>query len=388
MYKVIFTSDYELHGGNGSPRDLLVEPALRMLELLDRYGAKLTLMADAGELLKFKQYSDLHGEDRFHWRAIEAQLRRAVRTGHDVQLQLNPSWFDATWDERAGKWVQDSSAYDLARLPYSRVRVMIRNGKRLLEDTCRVATPGYKCIAFRAQHWSMRPSATVVRALVDEGFSIDTSVWPGGRGEGLVRFDHSRAPSAVVPWPVSERNACERDPDGTLFEVPIYTERRPLWAFLTTHRLRRAIARRGTDHREERVSRSLRRTIGRGASMLLRAHPWRMDVDRCTGRELVRGLRRAEASHGHPDVPLPLVLVGRAWAFTKRTERLLRPFLEYVADHPERYGFSTFGELDLERYRLLRAPRADAAESPPTDRSTNLRGAGDRPAQPSDAGAT
>ena len=65
MYKVLFTSDYEIHGsGMGSPKDLVVDPTARMLTQLDQFGAKLTIMADVGEILKFKEYAERTGDDR------------------------------------------------------------------------------------------------------------------------------------------------------------------------------------------------------------------------------------------------------------------------------------------------------------------------------------
>ena len=83
MFKVLFTSDYEIHGsGMGSPRDLVLDPTTRMLDQFDRHGAKLTIMADTGELLKFKEYRDANGVDRFAWDGIAAQLARVH--GHTV----------------------------------------------------------------------------------------------------------------------------------------------------------------------------------------------------------------------------------------------------------------------------------------------------------------
>ena len=55
-FRVIFTLDYEIHGnGRGSPRKLMLEPTERMLALFDRYGARLTVMADVAEILRFKR---------------------------------------------------------------------------------------------------------------------------------------------------------------------------------------------------------------------------------------------------------------------------------------------------------------------------------------------
>ncbi len=90
MLKVIFTLDYEIHGnGEGSPYELMIEPTNRMLRLFDEYGAKLTIMADIGEILRFKDYSERNPSDDFHYGEIVAQLQDAVRRGHDVQLHYS-----------------------------------------------------------------------------------------------------------------------------------------------------------------------------------------------------------------------------------------------------------------------------------------------------------
>jgi hypothetical protein len=365
MYKVLFTSDYEIHGsGMGSPQELIVDPTTRMLDQLDRYNGKLTIMADTGELLKFKEYAERTGDDRFHWGAIANQMKRAVGTGHDVQLHVHSSYFNATWDEAKRYWKQDYAEYDLASLPYDRLREMIRRGKELLEQTCRAAKPDYECFAFRAANWSMHPSPNIVRALVDEGLRIDTSVWKFGQYDDLVKFDYSTAHSDLVPWPVDPNDVCRRDPEGRLFEFPIYTERQPIWVFLTPNRVYRVIAQRlnplptPDDAAEPRSdanagggsARSLAKMLGK-AKMLVRQHAWKMDFNQCTGKQLIDGLKRVEARYGHPELPLPFVLIGHSKTFTRHNERSLRPFLEFVAAHPDRFSFGTFASFDPERYR-------------------------------------
>lgn len=359
MFKVLFTSDYEIHGsGMGSPHELIVEPTTRMLDQFDRYGAKLTIMADTGELSKFKEYAEKTGDDRFAWRGIEGQLQRAVRTGHDVQLHIHSSYFNATWDEAKGYWKQDWTEYDLASLSYDRLRELIRKGKALLEDACRQAKPDYRCFAFRAANWSMHPSPNIVRALVDEGFTIDTSVWKYGRYDDLVKFDYTAAHDALVPWPVDAKDVCRRDPAGTLFEFPIYTEQQPIWTFLTANRVYRVVAQRlnplpaaESAPGEGGKKRSL---LGKAKALVSR-HAWKMDFNQCTGRQLIDGLLRVEARYGHRDVALPFVLIGHSKTFTRHNERSLRPFLEFVAEHPHRFSWGTFGDFDAERYRSVAA---------------------------------
>lgn len=389
MFKVLFTSDYEIHGsGMGSPRELVVEPTTRMLDQFDRYGAKLTIMADIGEILRFREYAEKTGVDRFHHGEIAEQLRRAVRTGHDVQLHVHSSYFNATWDEASATWRQDWREYDLASLSYERLREIVALGKRYLEETCRPARPDYACFAFRAANWSMHPSPNIVRALIDEGFRIDTSVWKHGRYDDLVKFDYGAAHSDLVPWPVDPRDVNLRDPAGKLFEFPIYTERQPLWTFLTANRVYRVVAQRlnplpSPESADPMAAREGRVETDTGSSspqsftaavkgklgMLFRLHPWKMDFNQCTGKQLVEGLKRVEARYGHHEFPLPFVLIGHSKTFTKHNERMLRPFLEYVAEHPDRYGWGTFADFDVERYReglsgLSRPPRASAALTP------------------------
>jgi hypothetical protein len=369
MYKVLFTSDYEIHGsGMGSPKDLVVDPTARMLDQLDRYGGRLTIMADAGELLRFKEYAEKAGDDRFHWRAIARQMQRAVGTGHDVQLHVHSSYFNATWDDAGGYWRQDYSEYDLASLPFERARDMIRAGKRLLEETCRVTKPDYECFAFRAANWSMHPSPSVVRALVEEGFRIDTSVWKYGVYDDLVRFDYTTAHSDLVPWPVDAADVCRRDPDGRLFEFPIYTEQQRLWTFLTANRVYRVVAQRlnplpapeGAIDPMARGAARPRRSLGGRVlgklGALVRRHPWKVDFNQCTGKQLIDALLRVEARYGHGrDVPLPFVLIGHSKTFTRHNARSLRPFLEFVAQNGDRFSFGTFGDFDPERYRAAAA---------------------------------
>lgn len=357
MFKILFTSDYEIHGsGMGSPQELIVEPTTRMLDQFDRYGAKLTIMADTGELSKFEEYAERTGDDRFAWRGIEAQLQRAVRTGHDVQLHIHSSYSNASWDDAKGYWKQDWTEYDLASLPYDRLRELIRAGKALLERACKAAKPDYECYAFRAANWSMHPSPNIVRALVDEGFRIDTSVWKYGRYDDLVKFDYTHAHDALVPWPVDERDVCKRDPAGRLFEFPIYTERKPIWVFLTANRVYRVIAQRLNPlPAAEPTSGTKKRSLLGKARLLASAHPWKMDFNQCTGRQLIAGLERVEARYGHRDVPLPFVLIGHSKTFTRHNERSLRPFLEYVAARPDRFSWGTFADFDPERYRAAAA---------------------------------
>jgi hypothetical protein len=364
-FRVLFTVDYEIHGnGHGSPAELMVEPTARILTQFDRYGARLSVMADVAEILRFRRHRDETGRDEFHYEAIRAQLETAVRTGHDVQLHIHPSYYQSRYQD--GHLAQDYSAYDLARVPYDRLEAMVREGKSYLEDLLRPADPTYRCIAFRAANWSMNPADAIVRALAANGIAIDTSVFKHGKRDGMVHFDYSGAESDLVPWPVDARDVCRRDPAGAVLEFPIYCEAQPVWRFLTVNRVYRAVQSRlnplpfdeyagaaGAGNGARRGG--LGAKLARARDLLLARHPWKLDFNQCSGAQLVAALRRIERRYADHEGVLPVVLIGHSKTFTAWNERSLEPFLRFVADHGDRFGFGTFRDFDLGAFRRAAA---------------------------------
>jgi hypothetical protein len=354
VVRVIFTLDYEIHGnGEGCPHGLMVEPTARLLRLFDAYGAKLTIMADIAEILKFKEYADQHGKDVYHYRDIAAQLQTAVRGGHDVQLHIHSSYFNATHDGR--RWVQDWAEYNFAGLSPRRLDELIRLGKDFLESLLQPVNPGYRCNVFRAANWSVSPSKNVVRALVNNGIRIDTSVFKYGRRDGLVNFDYRLAHSDMLPWRAEEDAIWRSNPRGKIWEVPIYSEHRRLTAFLSLNRIYRLIL--GRSHRVPDtlqnsggygVSAGARHSsVTRRLSRLVSRHAWKADFNQCTGRQLVGALKRGASRRRDSDTPIPFVLIGHSKLFTSWNERTLRPFLAHVAGNNSRFQFGTFDSLGL-----------------------------------------
>ncbi len=355
MLKVIFTSDYEIHGnGDGCPYELMVEPTSRMLRQFDRYGAKLTIMADVAEILKFKDYAQEYGRDDYHYEKVAGQLRDAVRTGHDVQLHLHASYFNATFEN--GRWRQDWSEYDFARLPLERLQQVIRLGKEFLESLLQPVNPNYRCHAFRAANWCVTPSKNIVKALVENGIQIDTSVYKYGQREGWLMYDYTRAHSALVPWRVSEEDICLRDDDGRLLEIPIYSESRWIGAFATPQRFYRAFMGRRHNFSGYNAGPPPQANGGHGngsnghngkrkSHWLWRKHAWKADFNQCSGRQLIHALVRAETQHGATTGSLPFVMIGHSKLFSRFNQRSLQPFLSFVSRHQESFGFGVFREF-------------------------------------------
>lgn len=354
MLRIIFTLDYEIHGnGDGCPQDLMIEPTDRLLRLCDEYGAKLTIMADVAEILKFKEHKDKYGHDDYWYDAIVDQLRRAIKNGHDVQLHIHSSYFNAEHDN--GRWIQDWSEYNFASLPYERMDWMVRNCKHFLETVLRPVDPIYGCIAFRAANWSVSPSQNVVRTLVNNDIKIDTSIFKYGRRNGVVTFDYSQAYSPIVPWRVKEDDICGRDDTSRLWELPIYSEERWVGAFLTPNRIYRVFV--GWRHKVLRQSGRSAPQDGADAdpsarrgvriATVLHRHAWKADFNQCGGKQLINALHRASNRYDRRnDKVLPFVLIGHSKLFTKRNERSLTPFLAHSAQHPDKFGFDTLSGMN------------------------------------------
>jgi hypothetical protein len=84
------------------------------------------------------------------------------------------------------------------------------------------------------------------------------------------------------------------------------------------------------------------------SSWPVRKHAWKADFNQCTGRQMVRALRRALAEYGEATADLPFVLIGHSKLFTPFNEWSLRPFLSFVSANPRRFGLAKFPSFDLE----------------------------------------
>lgn len=344
MLRAIFTLDYEIHGnGDGCPRTLMVEPTDRLLRLFDEYGARLTIMADVAEILKFKEYKEEVGRDDYCYDAIVDQLRSALSRGHDVQLHIHSSYFKAHHNQ--GRWRQDWSEYDFAGLPYDRMVWMVGTGKEFLETLLRPVNQAYRCIAFRAANWSVSPSRNVVNALLENNILIDTSVFKGGGRQGRVTFDYSNAHHHMRPWPASPNDICCYASDSRLWEFPIYAEQRRIVAFLSINRFYRALL--GRFHRVDMPTLPsqdeppVKVNVVPKSAWLLRKQPWKADFNQCSGRQLINALLRAERQTSVMEI-VPFVLIGHSKLFTSWNETTLRPFLAFVCKQEGRFDFGTF----------------------------------------------
>jgi hypothetical protein len=347
MFNIIFTTDYEIHGnGEGLPESLMIEPTYRNLSLFDQYGAKLTIMADMGEIICYQKHKLEAGQDDFGYDKIIEQLQKAVQTGHDVQLHMHPHFFSAFYDK--DRWNFSKSTYNLENATYEELASMVKLCKTNIEMELKKVKSDYKCNVFRAGGWEMHPSKNIVRALVDNGFIIDTSVFKNGKRNGMYKFDYSSAHHNLIPWSADENDVCKPSHEGNLLEIPIATSQKYIYSFISLNRFYRVAKQKKNIHPKNRNGKI---SYSSKIRSLFQKHPLKMDYNQCSGKQLINELRALYKKFGNFKYDLPVVLIGHSKSFTKYNEENLKPFLKYIQSNPEKFRFALFSDLNLDKLR-------------------------------------
>lgn len=334
-YNLLFTLDYEIHGnGDGNPYALMVEPTYRLMSLLESYGQHLTIMADVAEILCFKRYWEETGKDDFHVADIEQQLCDAVRRGHDVQLHIHSSYFNAVWVGR--HFDQCVEEYNMATLPYQRIETMVSQCVDYLENLICKIKPNYKVWLFRAANWSMMPTPNLYAVLVKCGITHDTSVYKGGCQGGNVCYDYRNAYDNLLSYPASSSDINNYDKTGKLIEMPIYTELQPFWHFISLIRIYRMI--RSKFHKHKKIGNDLQnQTINTEDNRKLsfksffRLSPWKLDFNQATGKQLIAAIKRIKQRKIADREVVNIVLIGHSKSFIPHNEKTLKSFLRWYA---------------------------------------------------------
>jgi len=348
-FGIVFSLDYEIHGnGAGSPMELMVEPTWRLMRQLERFGGKLTIFAEAMEIMRFRDHFRSTGRDDFAYEAIAEQLRYAIQHGHDVQLHIHPSYAEAVFE--GGRWKQNWEEYDTARLPAPRIRSLLADAAAVLDDILKPVRPDYSIYAFRAGNWAMMPTRNIAEALIERDIVIDSSVFKGGQRNHVAKFDYTEAHSALLPWRIDRDNICRVDPTSPLWEFPIYSEMRSVWAFVSLNRFYRVFQSRTNrlgDGEAPPIEEGARQRgkFSRLFGLLFGKHAWKADFNQCSGRQLVAALKRARSSYKMESGMLPFVLIGHSKTYGRYNEASLETFLKFISSEPDEYRYAIYSDF-------------------------------------------
>lgn len=228
MIECVFTLDYEIYGnGEGSLRDLVLDPTRRLAKLFQEFGAPFVVFAEAVEFARMEEVQsdpDTAG--------LRAQLRELRSAGHEIALHLHPWWANARYED--GHWRLDWRERSICTLEPDRVEAIVSKAIRYLRDG--LGDPGFTPLSFRSGLWAMQPTPVIANVLARHGVRVDSSVFKGGRVYSL-GLDYRPALGNDGFWRFgSDVNL--PDPHGTLWEIPIHTQMVPFWRMLGRKRLK------------------------------------------------------------------------------------------------------------------------------------------------------
>lgn len=231
----LLTLDYEVFFGpaTGSVARSLVEPTEALLGVASRHGARLVFFVDAGFITRLRAEMGKAAHLRREHAEVCRQVERLARSGHEVQLHIHPHWEDSSWG--AAGWRMDVSRFALQSFAPADIADIVRRYAAVLRE---LAGPDAAC-AYRAGGWVIRPFAPIRSALLDNGVTIDSTVFRGGHNTGRVQpYDFRDAP-AKSKWRF-DRDPLVEEPAGAFLELPIASHRlRPgfFWRFAAAKKL-------------------------------------------------------------------------------------------------------------------------------------------------------
>ena len=227
MINIAFTIDYEIYGnGEGSLKELILEPARKLKNIFDQAGAKLVLFVEVAELEKIEEAkSDPEIYD------VKNQIKELHREGHEIALHLHPQWFNGNY--KNGKWELDISEYNLCVLPEKRIEEIVDRSIKYLRTI--LHDPHYTPLSFRAGNWLFQPTQPAAQILFNRGIKVDSSVFKGGL-QHQTKLDYRPALKNGYFWKF--QNDVNKSTNGEgMIEFPIYSEMVPPWRMATKKRL-------------------------------------------------------------------------------------------------------------------------------------------------------
>jgi hypothetical protein len=185
-----------------------------------RLGVKVTFFTDILCACRYREWDYA----QFYAPYVQ-QLHHALRQGHDVQLHIHPHWLTTRY---AGNTFHPSADFALAdfrdNATFGGISGIVRLSVERLTEICLAADASYRCIAYRAGGYNIRPATEqIFDALYRAGIRYDSSMARGYYFKSsLSEVDFRRLPSAAN-WIIDPSNLrAARSGDGIL-EIPIAT---------------------------------------------------------------------------------------------------------------------------------------------------------------------
>ena len=171
----------------------IIEPTYKLLNILEKYNAKLTVFLETAFLLKVRKYKPQVYD------SILLQMQEIISNGHDIQMHFHPEWIDINLNNQG--WSDYNKDYEYMNgVPLEKVRKNLANGKKLIEDICIPLNSNYKLLGFRAGGYRIQPFNHSYKLLKEIGIVASSDVH---RANGDLYY----CSSTDIDTPVSRKNA-------------------------------------------------------------------------------------------------------------------------------------------------------------------------------------
>ncbi len=297
-----------------------------MRSIFRQKNARFVMFVEVAELEKIEAEG---GDPNFE--LVKNQIREFHREGIEFGLHFHPWWYNARREN--GNWLLDYDEYNLCNLPEERIVQIVDRSLSYIRRL--VGINDFTPFSYRAGHLLFQPARILAKELAERGIKVDSSVYKGGLHRQF-NVDYRRALSNGYYWRFTN-DSNMADPQGTLLELPIYTQMVPMWEMFTRKRI-------GLQRKGSSAARTGGKIFRRLTDYLHFWHPQKFDFCHMTLREItcmMDGIIRADVRN--PSLFRPIVAIGHTKDLIDFDTVEL--FLSYL--YEKRIPVSTFADVFL-----------------------------------------
>jgi hypothetical protein len=324
---IYLTLDYELFfaQNSGSIEKSIIEPTQKLVEVVDKYDAKLCFFVDCGYIVNLEKYKNDHPTLEKDYDLLIKQLHYLNENGHDLQLHIHPHWEDTIYDGE--KWVMDTSRYRLHKFSKDEVLQIVTKYKNALTSII-----GDKVFVNRAGGWCIQPFSHIKDALKKNNIWLDSTLYYDAFKDNDTHYMDFRNMPTKSEWKFEDDPLIE-DENGYFLEVPISSQKvTPLFyiMYALNKKLKPALHKISGDGKG--VGRQRADTI----KMFTQSTQGVMSIDGYRASQLESGLKeyiKKDEKH--------FVIMGHPKALTEYSLGKLDKFLE---NNHKKHNFTTYAK--------------------------------------------
>lgn len=212
---IYLTLDYEIYFGenHGTVENCILKPTEELIRIGKEQNVRFVFFVDCGFILKLDEYRKKYPQLEKDYTGISDQVKRLSAEGHDVQLHIHPHWEDSHYNGE--RWVIDVKRYKLSDFSERDIADIVGRYKKVLSGLT-----GKNIFAFRAGGWCLQPFDKLEKIFVQNGISLDSSVFRNGYFETeQYSYDFRNAPDKDIYR--FRQDPVKEDTNGTFTELPI-----------------------------------------------------------------------------------------------------------------------------------------------------------------------